>query len=70
MLLNNHLQEDFGPHLKKQNKTKKKTHPRAKEKSQQDGRRDEFMFRIKPHKCQKYLEGSKKTLLTPGLARD
>ena len=49
---------------------KQKTHPRAKEKSQQDDRRDEFMFRIKPHKCQRYLEGSEKTLLTPGLTRD
>ena len=49
---------------------KQKTHPRAKEKSQQDDRRDELMFRIKPHKCQRYLEGSEKTLLTPGLTRD
>ena len=51
-------------------KKTKKTHPTAKEKSQQDGRKYEFMFRIKPHKWQRYLEGSNKTLLTPGLTRD
>ena len=39
--------------------TKKDTsHPRAKEKPQQDGRRGEIVFRIKP--CQRCLEGSNK----------
>ena len=32
-------------------------HPRAKEKSQQDGRRGEITFRIKPHTCQRCSEG-------------
>ena len=34
--------------------------PRAKEKPQQDGRRGKIMFRIKPHTCQRCLEGSNK----------
>ena len=34
-------------------------HPRAKEKPQQDGRRGEIAFRIKPHTCQRCSEGSK-----------
>ena len=34
--------------------------PRAKEKPQQDGRRGEFAFRIKPHSCQRGSEGSNK----------
>ena len=33
-------------------------HPRAKEKPQQDGRRGEIMFRIKPHTHQSRSEGS------------
>ena len=41
-------------------------HPRAKEKPQQDGRRDEIVFRSKPHICQRSSEGSNKTLCTPG----
>ena len=36
----------------------------AKEKPQQDGRRGEITFRIKPHNCQRCLEGSEKTLYT------
>ena len=35
-------------------------HPRAKEKSQQDGRRGEIVFRLKPHTCQRHSEGSNK----------
>ena len=35
-------------------------HPREKEKSQQNGRRDEIEFRIKPHTCQRCLESSNK----------
>ena len=35
-------------------------HPRAKEKTQQDGRRGEIAFRIKPHTCQRHSEGSNK----------
>ena len=34
--------------------------PRAKEKPQQDGRRGEIVSRIKPHACQRCLEGSNK----------
>ena len=47
--------------------TKKKDtpHPRAKKKPQQDGRRGEIMFRIKPHTCQRCWEGSNKILCTP-----
>ena len=41
--------------------TKKDTpRPRAKEKPQQDTRRGEIMFRIKPHSCKGRLEGSNK----------
>ena len=40
--------------------------PRAKEKPQQDGRRGEIAFRIKPHTCQRRSEGSDKTLCAPG----
>ena len=40
--------------------------PRAKEKPQQDGRRGEITFRIKPHSHQRCLEGSNKTMCTPG----
>ena len=39
---------------------------RAKEKPQQDGKRGEIVFRIKPHTCQRWLEGSNKTLCAPG----
>ena len=47
--------------------TKKETPcPRAKEKPQQDCRRGKIAFRIKPHTHQRYLEGSNKTLCTPG----
>ena len=35
-------------------------HPRAKEKPQEDGRRDAIKFRIKPHTHQRHLEGSNK----------
>ena len=38
----------------------------AKEKPQQDGRRGEILFRIKPHPYQRCLEVSNKTLCTPG----
>ena len=41
-------------------------HPRAKEKPQQDSRRGEIMFRIKPHTCERCSEGSNKTLCAPG----
>ena len=40
--------------------------PRAKKKPQQDGRRGEITFRIKPHTHQRCLEGTNKTLCTPG----
>ena len=40
-------------------------HPRAKEKPQQDGRRGEIAFRIKPHACQRCSEGSNPTLCAP-----
>ena len=33
-------------------------HPRSKEKPQQDGRRGEIAFRIKPHTRLRHLEGS------------
>ena len=48
--------------------TKKKDtpHQRTKEKPQQDGRRGETAFRIKPHTCQRCSEGSNKTLCAPG----
>ena len=41
-------------------------HPRAKEKPQQEGRRDEIALRIKPHTHQRCSEGSSKTLCIPG----
>ena len=41
-------------------------HPRAKEKPQQEGRKGEIAFRIKPHTHQRCLEGSNKTLCAPG----
>ena len=41
-------------------------HPRAKEKPQQNCRRDKITFRIKPHTHQKHSEGSNKTLCTVG----
>ena len=41
-------------------------HPRAEEKPQQDGKNGKIMFRIKPHNYQRCLEGSNKTLYTPG----
>ena len=40
--------------------------PSAKEKPQQEGRRGKIVFRIKPHNCQRCLDGSNKTLCTPG----
>ena len=51
--------------------TKKKDtpHPRAKEKPQQDSRRGEITFRIKPHHRQRCSEGSYKTLCSPGPRR-
>ena len=39
---------------------------RTKEKPQRDGSRVKIMFRIKPHTHQRLLEGSQKTLCTPG----
>ena len=39
-------------------------HRRAKEEPQQDGWRGEFMFRIKPHSCQRCSEGSNKLMHT------
>ena len=36
-------------------------HPRAKEKSQKDGMRGKFTFRIKPNSCQRHTEGSNKS---------
>ena len=53
-LLNNHQQENIGSHHKKDT-----LHPKAKKKPQQDGRRGEIIFRIKPvhtrdtHRAQK-----------------
>ena len=41
-------------------------HTRAKENPQEDGRRGEIAFRVKPHTCQRCSEGSNKTLCTPG----
>ena len=41
-------------------------HPRAKERPQQNGRRGKTVFRIKSHACQRCLEGSNKTVCTPG----
>ena len=47
------------------NPTKNDTrHPRAKEKSQKDGRRDKIAFRLKPHTCQRYSEDSNKPVRT------
>ena len=47
--------------------TKKDTpHLREKEKLQQEGRRGELAFKIKPYTCQRSLEGSNKTLWAPG----
>ena len=40
--------------------------PKAKEKPQPDGRREEVMFGIKPHTGQRGLEGSKKNCCVPG----
>ena len=39
--------------------------PMAKEKPQQDGRRGEFVFIIKPHSCQRCSEGSNKAFYAP-----
>ena len=47
-------------------KKKDTLHPRAMEKPQQDGRRGKIVFRIKPHAHQRCLEGSNKTLCSPG----
>ena len=41
-------------------------HSRAKEKPQQDGRRDKITSRIKPQTSQRYLEGANKILCAPG----
>ena len=51
---------------KKTNKQKKTPRPKAKEKPQQDGRRGKIAFRITAHTHQKCMEGSNKTLCTPG----
>ena len=40
--------------------------PKAKEKAQQDNRRGEITFRIKPHTQQRSSEGLNKTLCVPG----
>ena len=40
--------------------------PRAKEKPQQDSRRREITFRIKPHTFQRHSEGSDQILWVPG----
>ena len=40
--------------------------PGAKDKPHQDSRRGKIAFRIKPHTCQRHLEGSNKALCTPG----
>ena len=42
------------------------SHSRAKEKPQQDGKRDKITFRIKPHIHQRPSEGSNKTLCAAG----
>ena len=52
--LKSHRQENVGSHQKDNPR------PRAKEKPQQDGRRGEITFRVKPHTHQRYLEGSNK----------
>ena len=54
-LLNNHPLENVGSHQKKDTPC-----PRTKEYPQQDGRRDEIVFRIKPHTCQGCLEKCKR----------
>ena len=53
--LNNHLQENVGSHQKK-----------IPPPLQEDGRRGEIAFRIKPYTHQRCQEGSNKTLCTPG----
>ena len=45
---------------KKKKKIKSITHPRAKEKTQQDCRGGKITFRIKPHTYQSHLECSNK----------
>ena len=41
-------------------------HPRAKKKSQKDGRRGKITFRIKAYTHKRHSEGSNKTLCAPG----
>ena len=41
-------------------KEKDTPHPGAKEKPQKDSWRVRIVFRLKPHTCQRYLEGSNK----------
>ena len=65
LLLNTHQQENVGSHQKKHTLC-----PRAKEKPQQDGRRGEIAFTIKPHTCHRCLEGSNKTLCATGQATE
>ena len=60
LLLNNHQQDNVRSH---QEDT---PDPKAKEKAQQDGRRGEITFRIKPHIHQRPSEGSNKTLCAAG----
>ena len=62
-LLNNHQQVNDRCLIPPKKDT---PHPKAKEKTQQDGRRGVIMFRIKPHTCQRHSEGSNKALCTPG----
>ena len=63
LLLNNHQQENVGSHTHRKNTPS----PMAKEENQQDRRRGEIMFGIKPRTHQICLEGSNKTSCTPGL---
>ena len=66
-LLYNQQQENIGSHQKRY------PHPSAREKPQQDSRKGEIVFRIKPYTYQRNSECSNKTLCnqeTPqGLAR-
>ena len=58
-LLNNHQQENVGSHQKRCPMLK------GKGEAQQDDRCGEIAFRIKPHTCQRCLEGSNKTSCAP-----
>ena len=58
-LLKNHQQENVGSHQKRRPMLK------GKGEAQQDDRCGEIAFRIKPHTCQRCLEGSNKTSCAP-----